>query len=78
MDLDTYKKEGKKIEEEANQVFKKALPYFERAHEVRPDDIGTLETLQTLYSLMKNYEKVNEVQQKLEALGVSTGKEGGE
>jgi tetratricopeptide (TPR) repeat protein len=78
MDLDTYKKEGKKVEEQANEVFKQALPYFERAHEARPDDVGTLETLQTLYSLMKNYEKVNEVQQKLEALGVSTGKEGGE
>lgn len=78
MDLETYKKEGKKVEEQANEVFRQALPYFERAHEVRPDDIGTLETLQTLYSLMKNYEKVNEVQQKLEALGVSTQKEGGE
>jgi tetratricopeptide (TPR) repeat protein len=78
MDLDTYKKEGKKVEEQANEVFKQALPYFERAHEVRPDDVGTLETLQTLYSLMKNYEKVNEVQQKLEALGVSSGMEGGE
>jgi tetratricopeptide (TPR) repeat protein len=78
MDLDTYKKEGKKVEEQANEVFKQALPYFERAHEVRPDDVGTLETLQTLYSLMKDYEKVNEVQQKLEALGVSSGMEGGE
>lgn len=71
MDLDTYKKEGKMVEEEANAVFKDALPYFEKAHEVRSDDVPTLETLQTLYSLMKNYDKVNEVQQKLEALGVS-------
>lgn len=78
MDLDTYKKEGKKVEEQANEVFKQALPYFERAHEVRPDDIGTLETLQTLYSLMKNYDKVNEVQQKLEALGATPEDEGGE
>lgn len=71
MDLETYKKEGKKVEAEANEVFKQALPYFERAHEVRPDDVPTLQTLQTLYSLMKNYDKVNEVQQKLEALGVT-------
>jgi tetratricopeptide (TPR) repeat protein len=71
MDLDTYKKEGKKVEQEANEIFKQALPYFERAHEARPDDVPTLETLQTLYSLMKEYDKVNEVQQKLEALGVS-------
>jgi tetratricopeptide (TPR) repeat protein len=71
MDLDTYKKEGKKVEAEANEIFKQALPYFEKAHEVRPDDVATLQTLQTLYSLMKDYDKVNEVQQKLEALGVS-------
>jgi tetratricopeptide (TPR) repeat protein len=71
MDLETYKKEGKKVEAEANEIFKQALPYFERAHEVRPDDVPTLQTLQTLYSLMKDYDKVNEVQQKLEALGIT-------
>jgi len=78
MDLDTYQKEGKKVEEQANEVFNVALPYFERAHEVKPDDILTLETLQTLYSLMKKYDKVNEVTEKLEALGVSPNDEGGE
>ena len=78
MDLETYKKEGKKVEQQANEIFKEALPYFERAHEVNPEDVGTLQTLQTLYSLMKNYDKVNEVQEKLEALGVTNGVEGGE
>ena len=71
MDLETYKKEGKKVETEANEIFKLALPYFERAHKVRPEDVPTLQTLQTLYSLMKDYDKVNDVQQKLEALGVT-------
>jgi tetratricopeptide (TPR) repeat protein len=71
MDLDTYKKEGKAVEEQANQIFLLAVPYFEKAHDVRPDDVGTLQTLQTLYALMKDYDKVSEVKEKLEALGVS-------
>ncbi len=78
MDLDTYKKEGKAIEQEAGEIFKQAIPYFEKAHEVNPDDIPTLETLQTLYSLMKEYEKVNEITEKLKALGVDPNAQDGE
>ena len=75
MDLDTYKKEGKAVEAKANEVFLQAVPYFERAHEARPDDVSTLQTLQTLYALMKNYDKVEEVKNKLEALGVKAEQE---
>lgn len=71
MDLETYKKEGKAVEAKANDVFILAVPYFERAHEVKPDDVSTLQTLQTLYALMKEYDKVEEVKGKLEALGVT-------
>ena len=71
MDLETYKKEGKAVEEKANQVFLLAVPYFEKAHEVNPEDVGTLQTLQTLYALMKDYDKVEEVKEKLQALGVA-------
>ena len=70
MDLDTYKKEGRAVEARANEVFITAVPYFEKAHEVNPEDVSTLQTLQTLYALMKEYDKVNEVKAKLEALGV--------
>jgi len=72
MDLDTYKKEGKAVEARANEVFTLAVPYFEKAHEVNPEDISTLQTLQTLYALMKEYEKVNEVKAKLDALGATS------
>ncbi len=78
MDLETYQKEGKQVEQRANEIFKVALPYFERAHDAKQDDIPTLETLQTLYSLMKEFDKVNEVTEKLEALGVTPDGEGGE
>jgi len=72
MDLDTYKKEGKAVETRANEVFTFAIPYFEKAHEVNPEDVSTLQTLQTLYALMKEYEKVNEVKAKLDALGATS------
>lgn len=71
MDLETYKKEGKAVETKANEIFATAVPYFERAHEVNPEDIGTLQTLQTLYALMKDYDKVEEVKEKLDALGAA-------
>ncbi len=72
MDLDTYKKEGKAVEARANEVFALAVPYFEKAHDVNPEDISTLQTLQTLYALMKEYEKVNETKAKLDALGATS------
>jgi tetratricopeptide (TPR) repeat protein len=72
MDLDTYKKEGKAVEARANDVFALAVPYFERANEVNAEDISTLQTLQTLYALMKEYEKVNEIKAKLDALGATS------
>ena len=72
MDLDTYKKEGKAVEARANEVFALAVPYFEKAHEVNPEDISTLQTLQTLYALMKDYEKVNATKEKLDALGATS------
>ena len=72
MDLDTYKKEGKAVEARANDVFALAVPYFEKAHDVNPEDVSTLQTLQTLYALMKDYEKVNEVKAKLDALGATS------
>lgn len=75
MDLETYKKEGKAVEAKATEEFKVALPYFIKAHEVNPEDIGTLQTLQTLYALMKEYDKVDEIKEKLEALGATVNDE---
>ena len=75
MDLETYKKEGKAVEAKANEVFLLAVPYFERAHEAKPDDVSTLQTLQTLYALMKDQSKVEEVKGKLADLGVDLEQE---
>lgn len=68
MDLKTYQKEGKKLEDEAKEDFKRSLPYFEKAHEINPQDLTVLETLQTVYSQLRMNDKVAELSKKIEAL----------
>ena len=72
MDLRTYQKEGKKIEEEARTEFAKALPYLEKAHEIKDEDKVVLETLQTVYVQLKMNDKAESVYKKMEALGYTT------
>lgn len=69
MDLRTYQKEGKAIEEKAQVEFASALPYLERAHEIDPQDRVVLETLQTVYVQLKMNDKAEAVNTKIEALG---------
>ena len=69
MDLRTYQKEGKAIEEEAKVQFESALPYLEKAHEIKPDDRIVLETMQTVYVQLKMNDKAEAVNAKIEALG---------
>ncbi len=68
MDLKTYQKQGKAIEEKAAVEFKKALPYLEKSHELKPEDETVLQTLQTVYSQLKMNDKVVETSEKLQAL----------
>lgn len=67
MDLKTYQKEGKAIEDKAAVEFKKALPYLEKAHEIKPDEISVLQTLQTVYSQLDMDEKAVEISKELQA-----------
>ena len=69
MDLKTYQKEGKAIEDKAKEGFKKALPYLEKSQQLKPEDLTVLETLQTVYSQLKMNEKVVEMSEKIQALG---------
>jgi len=69
MDLRTYQKEGKAIEEKAKVEFASALPYLEKAHEIEPQDRVVLETLQTVYVQLKMNDKAEAVNTKIEALG---------
>ena len=61
---DKYEEEKNKADEE----FKKAIPYMEKASEVNPEDTYSLESLKTLYYRLKMMDKFDEVNKKLEDL----------
>lgn len=71
MDLRTYQKEGKVIEEKAKVEFQNSLPYLEKAHEISPEDRTVIETMQTVYVQLKMNDKAEALNSKLEALGPS-------
>jgi Tfp pilus assembly protein PilF len=51
---------------EAKEVFKKALPHLEKAHELDPNDVGAIASLQQLYALLGQNDKYQEMKDKLE------------
>ena len=61
---DKYEEEKNK----ADEVFKKAIPYMEKASELNPEDTYSLESLKTLYYRLKMMDKFEEVNKKLEDL----------
>ncbi len=62
------KKKGAEMDQQIQTSLKEALPLWERANTIQPDDRRTLETLQYIYVQMKMNEKANEVAQKLESM----------
>ncbi|MDQ3535404.1 MAG: tetratricopeptide repeat protein [Bacteroidota bacterium] len=68
MDLKTYQKDGKKLEEQAKENFEKALPYLEKSRTLQPEDPTVLSTLQTVYTQLKMDEKAEEIAQQLEKI----------
>jgi tetratricopeptide (TPR) repeat protein len=61
MDMNTYKTKGKAIEDLANEKFKQALPYFEKAWSIKKED-DLKSSLRSLYQVLK-------MEDKLKALG---------
>ena len=49
MELKTYQVSGKKAEVEGKKFFEAAVPYFERALELQPNDRNTLTSLKKIY-----------------------------
>lgn len=68
MDLQTYRKKGKQIEEEATGYLKKAKPYFEKSLELAPNELAIIETLQTLYTQLKENDKAEEMMNRADEL----------
>ena len=54
--------------DEANIVYAKALPYMEKAHELNPQDVYAMRSLQELYYRLKQTDKYNEIKTKLDAI----------
>lgn len=52
----------------ANTVYAKALPYMEKAHELNPDDVYAMRSLQELYYRLKQTDKYNAIKAKLDAV----------
>ena len=61
-------KEYELMIEKAKNELKKALPYLEKAHEIKADDIVTMQSLKEIYVRLQMYDKSKEMKQKLEAL----------
>lgn len=52
---------------EAKEVFKKAKPHLEKAHAIDPKDLGAMQSLSSLYVLLNETDKYQEMKAKLEA-----------
>ena len=61
-------KEYKKALAEMNEVFKKSLPFFEKAHEMAPEDRTYVQVLKGLYYRFGMEDKEHEMQELLKTL----------
>lgn len=50
-----------KLEKQRNELYKSALPYFEKAHAANKEDIPTMQALKEIYAKTGNYDKMNEI-----------------
>ncbi|MEM7107642.1 MAG: tetratricopeptide repeat protein [Bacteroidota bacterium] len=64
---------AKKMQVEIDDRLKKAMPYWEKVLELKPDERTALETLQYIYMQEKEYDKAEEMKTRLEALGEENG-----
>ncbi len=49
-------------------VYAKALPYMEKAYELKPDDVYSMRSLKELYYRLKMTDKYNAVKAKLDVI----------
>jgi len=67
-----YNKQEAEFNKKWKAEFKKALPYFEKAYEVNPDELPLIETLAGVYIRMGMNEKAKPLEEKIQAM---TGEE---
>ena len=51
-----------------NEVFRKSLPYFEKAHEMAPEERSYMQTLKGLYYRFGMDDKYNKISEELNNL----------
>jgi tetratricopeptide (TPR) repeat protein len=56
------------IQDESVLIFKKSLPYMERAHQLDPKNISTLKGLEGIYFSLNEKEKTEEIRKKIAEL----------
>ncbi|GIV28562.1 MAG: hypothetical protein KatS3mg027_2376 [Bacteroidia bacterium] len=68
MSFDTPIEQIEQIQENANKYFKQALPYMQKANEVKPNDPDIIEGLTGIYYALHENEKYIEYKKKLDSL----------
>jgi len=66
MDYKTYQKQGKALEAQAKKHYETALPYFEKAHKIQPEDRNTIQNLMRIYSRLNRTAEANSMQKLLD------------
>lgn len=66
VDPDDFKK-YKAMKAKADEIFKQALPYLEKAHKINPKDRSTIQSLKLIYYRTGDLDKSNAMKVKLEA-----------
>ena len=64
-------KENKKYDakiKEAKEFYKESLPFFEKAHEIKPKDRDAMLNLKEIYTKTQQYEKSKAIKEELDAL----------
>ncbi|MCF8231944.1 MAG: hypothetical protein K9J27_07115 [Bacteroidales bacterium] len=56
------------LKKQADSLLKKAVPHLEKAREIRPDDINTLQSLKEIYARLNKAEKLKEVNKRIQEL----------
>ena len=69
-------KKFKECVSQADEIFKESLPYLEKAHELDPKEINTLETLKVLYYRLHMYDKRDQIVKELDAIKNASGSGG--
>ena len=61
-------KEYNAEKEKADALLEKALPYLEKSDELNPDNLGTLQTLKQIYTILKDMDKLKIVNDRIKGL----------